>query len=69
MIRLFLEGDYCHECPAFKCECTDETIYIGKTAHAPQFHIQCANRDQCRLIHDFVLKNNKDEDICKKPGR
>ena len=62
MIKLCLEGDYCQECPAFVCECEEETsLWLQGVSCRADFYIKCANRKQCRLIHDFVLQNKKDE--------
>ena len=62
MIKLCLEGAYCKECPAFKCECVEDAavLYDG-TRLRTDFFIKCENREQCRLIHDHVLRNKKGE--------
>lgn len=62
MIKLFLEGDYCQECPAFECECVeDELLWSDGEYFGKNFYIKCARRKQCRLIHDFILLKKKDE--------
>ena len=63
MIKLCLEGDYCQECPAFTCVC--EVVDLKSpdgTLFNRDSYIKCANREQCRLIHDFVLLNKKTEE-------
>ena len=61
MIKLCLEGEYCQECPAFKCECVEETIYGDGRFMIRDFYIKCENRKQCQLIHDHVLRNKRSD--------
>lgn len=63
MIKLFLEGDYCQECHAFEADVeVDEIkkydyVYESEVTVQKNFRIKCAYREQCRLIHDHVLRN------------
>lgn len=69
MIKLILEGKYCHTCPKFEAEVENGYVYEdlgGRKVMIGDTRVLCAHRDMCRNIEDNIkeaVRKEYDNDV------